>query len=503
MYFVGHDLGTGSNKAVLVDATGAVLGEHVEPYGLSHPQPGWAEQDPEDFWRAVCACTRAVVAQAGVSAADVKGLAFAGQMLCLLPLDAQGIPTRKAISWLDARADAQARRMVRRLGGETLLHLLAGASPTGKDLVAKVAWIREHEPEVFARTHAFVDATSYLVARATGRIALDPTAAGGFGTLDLGTRTWSRLLSWLVSLPLERMPEILPCSAAAGTLTPSAAEALGLTPRTVVAMGMADIPSAAVGSGALAPGDAHVYLGTSSWIGASSVKPRHVPRAGIASVPSPDPDAQLVIGESETAGACRQWFLSRIGVEHEDVDAGFESLVASSEPGAGGLLFFPWLFGERSPVPDTGVRGAFVNLSLEHTRADMARSVYEGVALNLRWILDAIAGSGEPCPSLRAIGGGARSDAWLQILADVTARPVTRVASPQHAGAVGSALVSAVATGALPSVRAIRETVRTERTFEPRVAFAARYAEALSVYRALHPALSQAGGRLVPRGSHP
>lgn len=495
-FFVGHDLGTSGDKAVLVDANGNLLASAVASYPLHKPREGWAEQEPGDWWRAVSETTRAVVAAAGIAPREIAGVAFAGQMLSLVALDAEGMPTRPAISWLDARAEAQAARLIRRFGGERVLHLLAGASPTSKDLIAKIAWIADEEPEVFRRTVAFTDATGSLVARATGELAIDFTAAGCTGMLDPKSRTWSRMLSAMASFPLAKMPRLVRSSDVVGRVHARAAAELGLAEGTPVVMGMADIPAAAVGSGAIAPGEGHVYLGTSSWIGISLAEPKNVPKAGIASVPSADPAGFLLIGESETAGVCREWLASRLGVS----DDALEALAEQSEPGARGLLFLPWMYGERSPVPDPSVRGAFVGLSLESSRGDMVRAVYEGTALNLRWILDECGRVGERCPRLRAIGGGTRSDLWLQTLADATGRPIERVAHPRLSGAIGAALVAAVATGHLPSVRSIAEKVRVERTFLPRQEHRARYERASEAFRALHPALSRAASTLASRG---
>lgn len=496
-YFIGHDLGTGGNKAVLLDEEGTVRSIAMADYPLDHPHPGWAEQDPERWWEAVCRCTREVVRDAGVPATDIAGIAFAGQMLSLVPLDSNGRPTRRAISWLDGRAGDEARALTRRLGGATVVRWLAGASPTGKDIVAKVRWMARHEPRELARTAALCDATGYLVARATGRLLMDPTAAGATGMFLAGSRRWSRLLSAACGFPLDKTAKVVPSTAVAGPLREDAAAECGLAPGTPVAMGMADIPAAAVGSGAVRPGDGHVYLGTSAWIGVTVRRPLSVGRAGIASVPSAGRRHALAIGESETAGACRDWLLRELGAQKDATS--FDRLASRASPGADGLLFVPWMYGERSPVPDAEVRGAFVNLSLQHTRAHMMRAVYEGVALNLRWIVDEMASAGERCPTLRAIGGGAASDLWLQVLADATGRPIERVAEPRAAGAVGAALVAAVAAGALPDLATSRDRVRVERRFEPDPDHAVRYDRALEVLRALHAPLSQAGRRLGER----
>jgi xylulokinase len=493
--FVGHDLGTGANKAVLARADGHVLASARAGYPLHHPRPGWAEQDPADWWRAVCSCTRELLERARVDASEVAGLCFAGQMLALAPLARDATPTRPAISWMDGRAEEQARRIARRFGGEALVRAVAGAAPTGKDVVAKIAWIRDEEPDVMRATAAFCDATGYLVARATGLLLADHTAAAGTGMTSRRTRDWSRALAAIGGLPLDKMPPVRRCVDVAGPLTADAARDLGLAPGTPVAVGMADIPAAAVGSGALEHGDAHVYLGTSAWLGVAVARPKHVPRAGIVSVASADPDMFLLIGESETAGACADWIARTLGLSAAE-PASLDDLASRSEPGARGALFAPWMFGERSPVPDSSVRAAFVNLSLEHRREDLARAVLEGVAYNLAWILDAAGVAGVACPSLRAIGGGARSDLWLQTLADVAGRPVSRVSHPQDAGAIGAALMAAVALRRLPSVRAVKGVVALERTFEPRADFAEPHRARAAVLRELHPSLSRASRRL-------
>lgn len=494
-YFVGHDLGTGGVKTALVDETGATFATAVARYPLHHPQPKFAEQDPDDFWRAVCETTRSVLRDADVRPDEVAAMTFAGQMLALVPLAADGTPTRRAVSWLDARADEEARRIVRRIGGEKIVSMIAGATPTGKDLVAKIAWIAAHEPEIYARTHAFCDATGYLVARATGRILADQTAAGAFGLVDPKTLRWSRLLAALVGTSLEKLPPIRLSTEVAGELCADAAAACGLRPKTKVAVGMADIPAAAVGSGAIGDGEAHVYLGTSSWIGVTLAKSFAAPPYGIASVPAGNAGHFLAIGESETAGACVEWLAREVGPGGAEIGPWLDALGAEGTPGANGLLFLPWMFGERSPVPDTALRGAFVNLSLEHRRADLLRAVYEGVALNLRWILDAFGSVGRSCRTLRAIGGGARSDVWSQVLADVTGRTIERVALPQQAGATGAALTGAVAVGVLPDMRAIKRAVRVDRTFVPRADLAALHAEQYEAFREIQPALSRAGRR--------
>lgn len=478
--FAGHDVGTGGTKAALVDATGAVHATAFAPYPLDHPRPGWAEQDPEDWWRAVAATTRALLAGSGADARQVAGVAVAGQMLALAPLGADGAAVRPALSWLDGRAAPQAARLVRRLGGERVVSAVVGAVPSGKDIVAKIAWIREHEPDAYARTLAFCDATGYVVARATGRVGIDPTGAAGTGLLDRRRRRWSPLLARLTGVPLGVLPPVVPSHAIAGRLTPEAAAATGLAAGTPVVAGAGDVPAAALGAGALAPGAGHVCLGTSAWLCAAASRPRDLPRAGVYALPSPDPDAFLMVGESETAGACVQWAARLLGCvdpagrpDHERLEA-LAATVAPARPHA--PAFAPWLFGERAPVTDAALRGALTGLTLEHGPADVARAVFDGLAANMAWLAaeygDALPG-GRP---LRALGGGTRSAAWTQAVADATGRPLEVVAHSQEAGAVGAALLAAVGTGALPDVPATADVIRTTRRVAPRPEATGAYA---------------------------
>ncbi|MEI8255290.1 MAG: FGGY-family carbohydrate kinase [Deltaproteobacteria bacterium] len=482
--FIGHDLGTGGNKAVLVDETGRILASAGARYGLRHGPDGHVEQDPADWWQAVCACTRSLLAEASVSPEDIAGIGFAGQMLALVPMEDATTPSRMAISWMDARGEDQARRITRGMGGHHVLAVIAGASPTGKDIIAKVAWLREREPAVFARTAAFLDATGYLVARATGKLVVDPTGASGTGLAE-GV-TWSRPLAWLAGFPLDKVPSITPSASVVGGVNEAAARDLGLRAGTPVVAGMADIPAAAVGAGCVDPGEAHLYLGTSGWVAQTSSRARSVPRAGIASVTAGDPAHRLVIGEMETAGAAVDWVRALLGLpDGDEGHARLDALSRDAEPGARGLLFAPWLVGERSPVPDASLRGAFVGLGLDHAPAHLARAVHEGIAHNLRWIADAMAIERHGASGLRVVGGGARSDVFLQIVADVTGRTIERVARPELAGAVGLALTAAVGVGALRGVSDVKRLVALDRSFAPRREHAPRHEASHRAFRAL------------------
>ncbi len=319
---IGHDVGTGGNKAVLADVRGNLIATAFEPYPTSYPGPHRAEQDPEDWWRAVSACTRRLLEDTGTDPARVLGIGFAGQMADTVPVDAEGKPLTPVILWLDSRADEQAERIIRRLGGRHVLMRVAGALPTGKDIISKWAWLKEEEPRVFARTHKLLDSTGYLVMRATGVMQADHTGAGSTGILNNRKRDWEPLFVRLLGLPREKLPDVKRSIDVAGPLTARAAEDLGLPAGTPVVGGQADIPSAAIGSGALGDGDAHVYLGTSSWLCISVARARRLGRYGIAAVASADPEMLIMIGETETAGACLQWFADNLAGEEERAQTG-------------------------------------------------------------------------------------------------------------------------------------------------------------------------------------
>ncbi len=499
-FFLGYDVGTGGTKAALIDRSANIIASSFCDYPLYHPKPHWAEQDPEDWWQAVVTCTREVLARSGIEPGRVAGLGFAGQMLGLVPMRADGSPQGMAVSWMDSRGDAQAARIIRTLGGKRLVEMIAAGVPTGKDVIPKMLWFKQERPDDFAVISKFLDTTGYLVFRATGRMVIDHTGAGDTGLIGMRSRDWSRALLRLVGMPMEKMPPVLSSIGVAGLLGEKPASAMGLAPGTPVIAGMADIPAAATGSGALEHGDGHIYLGTSSWLCLSVRKPKSLGQVGIASVPSPD--LFMMIGESEMAGACVDWFLRELAREKSDQAARegrsvydlLDECIEAAEPGVRNLIFAPWMFGERSPVADTTLHGAFLNLGLEHRQEDLMRAIYEGVAYNLRRLLEAVAKAGYPRPALRAIGGGAQSDTWMQVIADVTGRRVDAVSDPQQAGAVGCAL--AVALGVLSDYKEIKKVVRVRRSFEPRSLLQPRYDRLFRVFQDTYPALSRAGRAL-------
>jgi len=490
-YIVAHDVGTSGNKAVLVDTAGNVHATAFAPYAVHYPHPDWAEQQPEDWWQAVTTTTRQVIEQGGIQASDVLCMVYATQMLGIVPMDGGGQPLRPAIIWLDARAPQQAERIMHKFLHPKLFALVAGAELTGKDCLPKLLWLKENEPQVYQKMAHFLDVNGYLTYRATGSVAFEWSCASVFA-LDLKKKDWMRSIIGYVGLDMDKFPPLLRSIDRAGTMTAEAARACGLLEGTPVFGGGGDVPSAAVGAGAVTEGAGHIYLGTSGWVAVVTAK-TPTGRHGIASIQSADPQKALLVAEMETAGACLKWIADQF-YRAEQADPSIPNVYAlmdedvQKQPvGSDYLLCTPWLYGERAPISDTWVRATFFNLSADHTREHLLRAVYEGVAYNLRWIIDIVEKTfGFPLPTLRVIGGGARGKPWMQIIADVTGRKVEAVARPQEAGAVGAALTAAVGLGLYPNFESLQQVVRVEQEFEPQVANAEVYDVLYRAYQRLY-----------------
>jgi len=486
-YIIAHDVGTSGNKAVLVDTEGNIHASAFQSYPVHYPRPDWAEQEPEDWWHAVTVTTRQVMEQSGIAPQDVLAMVYTTQMVGIVPMGAGGHPLRPAIIWLDGRAPEQAERIMRKFLGRRVFATVAGNEISGKDGPPKLLWLKENEPEVYDGMACFLDVNGYLTYRATGEMVFEWSCAIAFG-FDLKKKDWMRTLIRYMGLDIDKFPPLVRSVDQVGGLTAEAARACGLLEGTPV-FGGGDAPGAAVGSGALGEGEGHIYLGTSGWVGVVTCK-TPTGRHGVACIQSADPDKALLFAEMETAGACLKWIADQF-YRHEQADpdvpnvyALMDEKVETIPPGSDFLVCTPWMYGERCPVADTWVRSTFFNLSADHTREHLLRAAYEGVAYNLRWMIESVEKHfGFPLPVLRVIGGGARGAPWMQIIADVTGRRVETVAQPQEAGAVGAALTAAIGLGLYPDFESLRDIVRVEREFEPQACNAEVYDV---LYRAYH-----------------
>ena len=474
---VGLDVGTTGVKALALSPEGEVLATATRGYPLSTPQAGWAEQDPEDWWRA------AEAALAEVSAGrDVAGVGLSGQMHGLVVLDAADRVIRPAILWNDQRTAAECVEIEARIGFERLVELTGNRALTGFT-APKLLWLRRHEPDAYARIARVLLPKDYVRLRLTGEWAIDVSDASGTLLLDVGRRAWSDEVLSALDLPAAWLPPLLESPQQAGEVDAS----YRLLQGAPVAAGAGDQPAAAVGVGAVRPDVLSVVLGTSGVVLAPLPAYAHDPAGRVHAFCHAVPGAWQAMGVMLSAAGSLAWF-------HEGLapDVPFDELVAEAdgwEPGAGGLLFLPYLAGERTPHADPGARGAFAGLELRHDRGALVRAVLEGVAFGLRDCLDVLRPLGVRGTAARVSGGGARGRLWLGIVASALDLPLELTAS-EEGSAFGAALLGGVAGGVFDDVDdAVARCVRVTEVVEPDPAWRDAYAELLPRYRALYPAL--------------
>jgi len=496
-YILAHDLGTTGNKATLFDANGQVVATAFEAYDTAYPHPGWAEQEAEDWWRAVRDSTRELLTTSQAAPGDIAAVSFSGMMNGALAVDNTGMPLRPAIIWADQRATAEAELLAQHCGMDQVYRRTghrAGASYTA----AKMLWIQRHQPELYARTHQFLQAKDYLAHKLSGVFATDYSDASSTNLFDLERRDWAGDIIEAVGLDPAKLPPALPSTTVIGQVIPEAAAETGLLPGTPVVIGGGDGACATVGAGSVRPGDAYNYIGSSSWIAVTAQHPLYDPQMRTFTFAHLDPGLYFPTGTMQSAGGAYDW-LERL-LRGEDETRLYDELntaAASVEPGARGLLFLPYLIGERSPHWNPLARGVFVGLTMSHGRAEMARAVLEGVAFNLKMILDAFLEQGAEIQAMRLIGGGARSPLWRQILADVYGLPILRPALLAEATSLGAAIAGGVGVGLFPDFSVAHQFVQVEKAEQPDPTHHQRYATLYHLFQQTYVALEPIFGRLA------
>ncbi len=503
---LGIDVGTTSLKAVLFDADGVILGQAGQEYPTFYPQPNWAEQDPEDWWRAACAVLPKVIAEAGADPAGIAGIGVSGQAPSVLPVRRDGVPLHPALLWLDRRSEEQCAWLREHVGGEAIAGINGGRIDPYY-LAPKWLWIKEHRPDVYRETHLVLQANGYLLHKLCGAWSMD--VSHGPLTLFFDSRRlcYSEDLAEGMGIDLARMPPIRPCAAVVGEVTAAAAAATGLAPGTPVIAGMNDGTASAVEAGLRRPGDAVEMTGQSTVLLISSDEPY----LGDSLIPLVHgvPGQYLVVGALVASGGSLRWFRDQLGEAERlagpllGVDP-FDLLsqeAATSPPGANGLLFLPYMFGERSPIWDSAARGVFFGLSLATRKADMVRAIMEGAAFGLRHNVETAARGGFAISALKCVGGGARSAVWNQIKADILQTPILLPHGATGAP-LGDAMAAGVATGVYASFEeAMDRMARIDREYAPDGALAARYDALYRVYVGLYPALRDSFRLLAARGA--
>ena len=514
-YVVAYDIGTTGVKTCLFG-----LGERIEllasaqeGYGLRLLEGGGAEQDPEEWWRAMGRTTGELFTRTEITPEQVAGLSFCSQMQGLVLVDREGRSLRPAMSYMDQRAGAELKKGLAhgpRIAGANVFKLLrclraTGAVPSSvKDPVWKYKWVQAHEPENFRRVDKWLDVKEYLLLRCTGRAVMTQDSAYATLLYDTRREDWSGELCRMFGVEPDHLAPIIQSTDRVGGLTDRAAAELGLAPGTPVFGGGGDASLIGIGAGAAAVGSTHIYCGTSGWV--STVTDRQLVdvNAMIAAIVGAQRGRFNYFAEMETAGKCLEWVkdhlaLDEIGVylEKRDVTGSQEAVYASLydyltetvervPPGSGGVLFTPWLHGNRCPFEDPAAAGMFFNIRLNTGKSELIRAVLEGVCFHLRWMLECQAGKTATSDPVRFVGGGALSPVTAQILADVTGRTVETVASPQNAGSVGAAAVMAVGLGLLPDLEGVGALIPPERVFRPNGDARAVYERSFAVFRRLY-----------------
>jgi xylulokinase len=502
-YVIAYDLGTSGVKAVLVDTDGTVSGAAMETYPLHTPQESYAEQEPEDYWHAVCLATKRVLSETNTDPAQILGIAFCSQWKAIIPLDADGKLLHRGIIWLDARADEEAKQLNKFLQVSYFKENLLGFKPSSKlnaalgrnilcgaDYWPKLMWYRAKMPELYAQTDVILECNSYVKWRATGEKAVDMT--NHFTrSFSPSTQGLYNLILKLAKVDPEKFPPIVMPSDRVGGVTQSASAELGLPEGLPVFGGCSDIPAISIGSGCGELGDTHVYLGSSGWL-ASMVQCKE----GFLSTSPFNKENDLLMFGFQAIGLAFDWAARNLyRSEYESLGSGVYELIekecAAIAPGSDGLLANHWMYGERPPFFSDKARGAFANLTPAHTRAHMINAVMESVCYSMKMSLDALEnGTRREIPAIHAVGGCAVNDSWMQTMADVLNIPVRVPAAPRHAGAVGTAYCVLIGLGRCKDFDEAKARIKMGKTFNPRKEATKAHEKNIAAYKKLHKSLS-------------
>jgi len=496
-YLLGIDVGTTGTRALIVGEDGEVIASHATEYPLSTPRPNWAEQEPVHWWEAACASTRAALALAGIDGSEVAGVGLSGQMHGSVFLDEHDDVIRPAILWCDQRTARQCETITETVGADDVIAETLNPVLTGFT-APKIVWLRDEEPANYARVRRVLLPKDYVRLRLTGEYATEVSDASGTSLLNVPERRWSDVMLDRLEIPREWMPEVYESPEITGTLTEEAAEQTGLTAGTPVVGGGGDQAAGAVGNGIVRSGVVSVTTGTSGVVFAHLDEPAMDEKLRTHTFCHAVPGKWHVMGVMLSAGGSLRWMRDELCASEMEVAAsmGVDPYALMTEEatqapvGSEGLVFLPYLTGERTPYPDPNARGVFFGLSLRHGKAHMIRAILEGVAYGLLDSLQIIEGMGVDISEVRASGGGARSEVWRQIQTDVSGHPHS-IINVDEGPAYGVALLAGVASGAWQSVEeACAATIRTVDTPKVNGADHRIYAEYHRLYQQLYEQLA-------------
>ena len=492
--FLGIDIGTSATKTLVMNAAGKILAEATSPYPLHHPKPLWSEQDPEDWWQATVKTVRAVMRQAKLKPADVKAIGLSGQMHGSVFLDKQDRVIRKAILWNDQRTAAECDEIEQLAGGRRkLIQMVANPALTGFT-APKILWLRRHEPKNFAKTRKILLPKDDVRRRLTGEYATDVSDASGMLLLDVAKRNWSKPLLSALQLDEDLFGKCYESEEPTGKLTAEAAKTLGLTTDCIVVGGAGDCAAGAVGNGIVNQGTLSTSIGTGAVMFVHSDTVKIDPEGRLHTFCHAVRGKWHMMGVNLSGGGCLQWFRNQFC--EADIAAAKKTKVnvydmlsreAEAVPaGSEGLIFLPFLSGERTPHADPDARACFIGLTLKHGRGHAVRAIMEGVAYAMRDSLEIIREVGVPVRQIRASGGGSKSPLWRQIQADVFGEKVVTI-NAEEGPAYGVALLAAVGAGAFKNVEeACSATIRVVKDTPVQRKPTAYYNQAFGIYQRLY-----------------
>lgn len=462
-YILAHDFGTTGNKATLYNNEGQLVGSHLSEYETFYPDVNWAEQNPADWWKAVCKSTKKLISESGIKKEEIAVISFSAQMMGCLPLDKNGDPLRRSIIWADQRSTKEAEKLRNKVGAEKV-YQITGHRVSPAYSVEKIMWIMKNQPEIYEKTYKFVHAKDYIVNKLTGEFVTDYSDASGMNLYDINKKRWSPEIISAIGLDKDKLPEVRSSFDVIGKVRKDAAEEIGLKVGTPVVLGSGDGAAAGVGAAVVREGNAYNYIGSSSWIALATEKPILDPEQQTFNWIHMDPEMYMPCGTMQTAGASYNWLKNTLcQVEQQaaqNLDLSVYELmnlsVEDSNPGANNLLYLPYLMGERSPHWNPNAKGAFVGLTLRHNRKDIIRAVLEGVTFNLK-IISEIFENKINFSQIKVIGGGAKGKTWRKIMADIYNKEVLKPEILEEATSLGAAIAGGVGVGIFSGVEVAEE----------------------------------------------
>lgn len=494
-YILAHDLGTSGNKATLYDLEGKLCSSSAYEYPTYYPEDGWVEQDPEDWWKAVCVTSKDLLEKSGINKNEIACVTFSAQMMGCLPVDKKGCPLRRSIIWADMRAAKQAGFIEKSLGMERV-YKITGHRISSSYSAAKILWVMDNEPEIFKRTYKILQAKDYIIYRMTGEFVTDYSDASGTNLLDIVKKGWSDDILNAIGIPEEILPKLNSSTDIAGKLSAEAAGQTGLVAGIPVVIGGGDGCCAAVGAGVVEEGKTYNVVGSSSWIALASKEPVFDPEMRTFSWVHLDSSLYSPCGTMQTAGYSLNWLKNTLcGLEvmqAKELKVSPYSLidekVETSPPGSNNLLFLPYLLGERSPRWNPDAKGAFIGLKMTHSNADIYRAVLEGVAYNLRIIME-IFEKHKPINEVILIGGGAKGRVWMEILSDVWQKTILVPVYLEEATSMGAAVCGGVGIGAFPDFKVISKFNGIAAEIKPREYYKETYDRLYKLFNRTYEAL--------------